>query len=80
MGHVVDLVNAQNRKDHERAVVALKAQGLAWSEPTPEEVSRWKGLASKATDELVKEGAMSPELVDSLQERLSEYRGEHENL
>jgi TRAP-type C4-dicarboxylate transport system substrate-binding protein len=80
MGHVVDLVNAQNRKDHERAVVAHTAQGRAWSEPTPEEVSRWKGLASKATDELVKEGAMSPELVDSLQERLSEYRGEHENL
>jgi TRAP-type C4-dicarboxylate transport system substrate-binding protein len=74
MGSVVREVNAQNRRDHERAVVALKSQGLSWSVPTPTEVERWKRLADKATGELVEQGAMSEELISSLQSRLSSYR------
>jgi TRAP-type C4-dicarboxylate transport system substrate-binding protein len=74
MGGVVREVNAQNRKDHERAVVALKSQGLSWSVPTVSEVDRWKQLADKATRELVDQGAMSDELISSLQAMLSNYR------
>ena len=74
MGGVVREVNAQNRKDHERAVVALKSQGLSWSVPTASEVDRWKQLADKATRELVDQGAMSDELISSLQAMLSNYR------
>jgi TRAP-type C4-dicarboxylate transport system substrate-binding protein len=74
MGDVVVRVNAQNRTDHERALVALKSQGLSWSLPTGQEVRRWKGLAGKATDELIAQGAMSAELVETLQGKLAEYR------
>jgi TRAP-type C4-dicarboxylate transport system substrate-binding protein len=74
MGDVVRQVNAQNRIDHERAVEVLKTQGLIFSEPTSEETVRWKGLADQATEEMIDQGLMSEELVETLDGMLSEYR------
>lgn len=74
MGDVVRQVNAQNRIDHERAVVALKSQGLSWSVPTADEIAHWKGLSRRASDEMITQGVISAELFESLNDRLSEYR------
>ena len=71
---MVQKVNAQNRIDHERAVQVLKTQGLTFSEPTSTETARWKGLADEASREMVGQGLMSAELVDTLNDMLSEYR------
>jgi TRAP-type C4-dicarboxylate transport system substrate-binding protein len=75
MGNVVREVNAQNRKDHERAVEVLMQQGLSWSEPTPAEVSRWRGLAREASAQIIGNEVISPALYESLLEELAEYRG-----
>jgi len=75
MGDVVRQVNAQNRTDHERAVEVLKSQGLTWNVPTDQEVTRLKGLAVKASHQMIDQGVISPGLYDALQAQLSEYRG-----
>jgi len=75
MGNVVREVNAQNRKDHERAVEVLMQQGLSWSEPTPAEVARWRGLAREASAQIIGNEVISPALYESLLEELAEYRG-----
>jgi TRAP-type C4-dicarboxylate transport system substrate-binding protein len=74
MGEVVNQVNAQNRKDHMRAVEVLKTQGLAFSVPTLEETRRWKGLAEQATQQMIGEGLMSADLIEKLNAMLAEYR------
>ena len=74
MGNVVVRVNAQNRTDHERAVEALKQQGLAFNEPTGPEADRWRGLATQASDTMINEGIISQGLFDSLQAELDRYR------
>ncbi len=76
MGSVVERVNARNREDHERAVEVLKAQGLSFTVPTPEDTERWKELARKSSDTLVDEGIISRELFEKLEETLSGCRGD----
>ncbi len=74
MGEVVRQVNAQNRKDHIRAVEVLKTQGLSFSVPTSEETRRWKGLADQAAQQMIGEGLMSADLIETLEGMLAEYR------
>ncbi len=74
MSDVVARVNAQNRKDHERAVEALKAQGLAWNTPSAAEVSRWQTLADEASVSMVSRGVISPALFEALRDHLADYR------
>ena len=63
---MVRQVNAQNRKDHIRAVEVLKTQGLSFSVPTSEETRRWKGLADQATRQMIDEDLMSADLISTL--------------
>ena len=72
MADVVHDVNGRNRKDHERAVEVLQAQGLAWN--APEEVSEWQVYADKASLELVDAGIVSGPLYQSLLQHLTDYR------
>ena len=74
MGDVVVKVNAQNRTDHERAVEVLKMQGLNFNVPTSAERERWVGLADKASNEMITQGILSAELVETLNGMLSDYR------
>ncbi len=74
MAEVVGQVNAQNRKDHERAVEVLKAQGLVFTVPSEAEATRWKELAKGAKAEMINEGLISVDLVDQLDASLAEYR------
>ncbi len=74
MGDVVVRVNARNRTDHERAVEALKRQGLAFNQPTVTEADRWRGMAAEASDTMINEGIISQGIFESLQAELSAYR------
>lgn len=75
MGEVVKRVNAQNRVDHERAVEALKKQGLIFTVPTPAEAARWKGLAEQASAEMIARGVISGALYEELERQLAAFRG-----
>jgi TRAP-type C4-dicarboxylate transport system substrate-binding protein len=76
MSDVVAQVNTQNRKDHQRAVEALKAQGLRWSVPSAAEVSRWQSMADTASATMVAEGVISKALFETLQGHLADYRAQ----
>lgn len=74
MGDVVRQVNARSRKDHERAITALKAQGLVWHRPDAQVVQEWQTYAEQAIVKLVDEGFVSRPMYESLLRHLTDYR------
>ncbi|MCZ6642269.1 MAG: TRAP transporter substrate-binding protein DctP [Gammaproteobacteria bacterium] len=74
MGNAVRQVNARSRKDHERAIVALKAQGLLWHRPDEPVVREWRSYAEQAIVKLVEEGFVTRPMYESLLGHLSDYR------
>lgn len=74
MGEAVRQVNARSRKDHERAIVALKSQGLLWHRPSEQVVQEWQAYAERAIVKLVEEGFVTRPMYESLLRHLSDYR------
>lgn len=74
MGKLVRDVNERNRKDHERSVEVLQAQGLAWNVPEKREVLEWQAYADQASLDLVNAGIVSESLYEALIENLTAYR------
>ena len=74
MGAVAAMVGARNRKDHERAVQALGAQGLAWNQPTSGHVTEWQAYADRAANDLIESGFISNPLFVELMQHLQEFR------
>ena len=74
MGDLVGQVDAQNRTDHDRAVEVLKMQGLNFNVPSTSERDRWMGLADQASNEMISQGVLSADLVETLHNILNEYR------
>lgn len=74
MGDVVRQVNARSRKDHERAITALKSQGLVWHRPDAQVVQEWQTYAEQAIVKLVDEGFVSRPMYESLLRHLTDYR------
>ncbi len=74
MGDAVRQVNARSRKDHERAITALKAQGLLWHRPERQVVQEWQTYADQAIVKLVEEGFVSQPMYESLLRHLADYR------
>ncbi|TDJ26985.1 MAG: C4-dicarboxylate ABC transporter [Gammaproteobacteria bacterium] len=74
MGDVVRQVNARSRKDHERAITALKAQGLVWHRPDAQVIQEWQTYAEQAIVKLVDEGFVSRPMYESLLRHLTDYR------
>lgn len=74
MGDAVRQVNARSRKDHERAITALKSQGLVWHRPDAQVVQEWQTYAEQAIVKLVDEGFVSRPMYESLLRHLTDYR------
>ena len=74
MGDAVRQVNARSRKDHERAITALKSQGLVWHRPDAQVVHEWQTYAEQAIVKLVDEGFVSRPMYESLLRHLTDYR------
>lgn len=74
MGDAVRQVNARSRKDHERAITALKSQGLVWHRPDAQVVQEWQTYAEQAIVKLVDEGFVSRPMYEALLRHLTDYR------
>lgn len=74
MGAAVKSADASARDDHNRAKAALAAQGVQWQTPSSAELSEWRRLADAASQRMVDEGFLSPDLYQKLQELLARYR------
>lgn len=74
MAGVVDQVNSGVRQDNRNAFEALLGQGIERTEPDAQEVAEWRRLAAHSRREMVEDGLVSAQLVESVQGLLDDYR------
>ena len=75
LSETADEMNRAERADNQRAMEALKGQGLEVVEPSAEQLQEWRKLARQATDRLVSDGEISEDMLARLNALLDEYRG-----
>jgi len=76
LGATFRQLNVQNRQDNAQAREALVAQGLAFVEPSADEVAHWRGIAAQTNQQLATQGVFSAELLHQVQALLAEYRAQ----
>ncbi|WP_455223448.1 TRAP transporter substrate-binding protein [Kaarinaea lacus] len=67
-------INAQNRLDNQAAREALKNQGIKFVDISPEILQTWQQTSFDATQQLVKEKLVNPDLYNKMQDILTKYR------
>jgi len=67
-------INAQNRLDNQAARQALKNQGIEFVEISPEILATWRQASQDATQKLVKEKLVNPDLYRKVQDILTTFR------
>jgi len=65
-------VDAENRADNEKALLALKAQGIKIIQPV--QLEAWESIARKSIENLVQSGGISADIVDTFQQHLIDFR------
>jgi TRAP-type C4-dicarboxylate transport system substrate-binding protein len=65
-------VDMENRVDNEKALAALKAQGIKIIKPT--QLEAWESIARKSIDDLVQSGGISADVVNTFQQHLIDFR------
>jgi TRAP-type C4-dicarboxylate transport system substrate-binding protein len=76
MGRVFQEIGEQNRSDNDKAITALKKQGITFIQPEPAQLDNWKRLADSLPDKMIAEGKLSAGLVGRMEELLKQYRNE----
>jgi TRAP-type C4-dicarboxylate transport system substrate-binding protein len=74
MGKAFQRIDRQNRVDNDKALEALKRQGIQFIRPSMEALSRWQTTASNVTQRLIRSGKLSKDIIDILKGHLSEFR------
>ncbi len=70
LGQIFAELDLENRADNDKALAALEAQGIKILEPSQEEMQEWKRLAAVASERMVEEKAVSPEMMQKLRSLL----------
>jgi TRAP-type C4-dicarboxylate transport system substrate-binding protein len=65
-------VDSETRIDNEKALSALKLQGIKIIQP--EQMDAWEAIARKSIEDLVKSGGISADIVDTFQQHLIDFR------
>ena len=74
MGRTWREMDAMNRQDEDKALEALRKQGITFIEPTPEVSAQWYALAAKAKRNIIDAGHVSPAAIRQLESLLNDYR------
>lgn len=77
LGRVSAAIDKQNKIDNEKALEALRNQGIEFQSPTPEELAEWRKIAAKAIETLGEKGAYTKPMLDKLRGYLAEYRAQN---
>ncbi len=64
-------IDNNNRADDEKALAALKGQGLAVIEPDAEEIARWREVGDRAIAQMVAEGVISGDILEGIRAALA---------
>ena len=74
MGGISAQMDELNRKDNTAALQAMRDQGITFIEPKPEAVAELKRLVETANKNLIESGGVPPDLVQTLDNYLQEFR------
>ena len=77
MREAFEKMDAQNRKDNQNAFAALENQGIKMVSPDAEQLKVWKEKGVVAAQSFTKQGKIDPEVVNKVQNLLTEYRAAH---
>lgn len=73
MSRVFAEIDQENRGDNEKALDALKNQGIQILTPSNEEMAAWRSKGSLAQSNLLKQGVISQKMANMLQEQLATF-------
>jgi TRAP-type C4-dicarboxylate transport system substrate-binding protein len=76
MGRVFREIEQQNLDDNDKALAAIRKQGVEVVSVPEEELEKWRQVAGTAAARLVKKNRLSQGIVDRLEEVLADYRNE----
>ena len=74
LGETFKAIDAQNRRDNEAALKALKNQGIEFLQPPLQDLAGWRKSVESAQKQLVAQGYFSRDLVDKVRKILAEQR------
>ena len=74
MNKLFNEIDADNRRDNQKAYSALVAQGIKVTSPGPEQIPAWRAIADRSIDELVESGQISNESLGLYKGFLEEFR------
>lgn len=74
MGNAFLEIDRQNRIDNEKALQALKDQGIQFVTPSETALAEWRQKAGEVAERLIEKGGLTREGVALLEKTLAEYR------
>lgn len=74
MGRVFSDIDQQNRSDNKSAFGAIQSQGIETIKPDPDQLEEWRGYAEAARLQLIKSGKISNEIIQTVDQHLSDFR------
>ena len=74
MGRIVREMDRMNRQDNQRALKALRQQGVEFVSLAPESESDWQTIAAKVSDRLITADEIPPIMVQALDRHLADFR------
>jgi len=75
MGRVFREIDQQNRKDNLAAYNALLRQGIKQVKPSAEELAEWARFSTIASEQMEKQGIVSPQAASQFNAYLTAFRG-----
>ncbi len=72
MTRVFQEIDQENRKDNVKATEALRKQGIEFVSPGDKATAEWRAKASEVSENLIKKGELTQEIVDILDKHLRE--------
>lgn len=67
-------IDAQNQKDNNAALAALKNQGIIFIKPDNKQLAHWKELAQEGNSELVKKGFHTEKMYKLINKYIADYQ------
>jgi TRAP-type C4-dicarboxylate transport system substrate-binding protein len=77
MGKAFRKIDRQNRDDNEKALAALRKQGIQFIIPTQVALDRWEKTASDTAAQMIRSGHLSKEIVDTITGHKSNFRSQN---
>ncbi len=76
MKNIFDQLNRINREDNIEAKEALRNQGIKFIDPSQKALEEWKKKASNVPQQLIEQGRLSAEILETLKHHLDQYRSQ----